>query len=614
MKKSSKLLTFPYIKNITAKAICNAYDFIVGEGYLMAVDDVKMNSFFKTMNEEWIKRYEEYLGISPIDKGALSYEEWLDLRRKSIAASQGNFVYKTEPWLRQQLDAILGDIPYTLYVDHDQYLIIFYVDTDVADDALGQANIIIEDVRPLNMRKFVGKAVGFELPLSQYAYGVSQDPEDNELIYLKMPDQESLTAHLANLIANFVSDKSVTLTIFDDIKGTSQEFIIQNKVVDGSTFQFIAQVDASIISTITRFETSDSEGNALSQFPKDGTGDDLNVPVPSAGMAFNVVWKIIERNLPTTGSFNISWNDDSGQEIVDSTLPRFGNPTQRVYLPLLTRPNQQVESYLVNGVEYEPETYFEMPNGPAAVTAIFKTVLYTLTLHSQYDIYDGPNGSLVPKVRQFTYGEIVDVSAYTIGEENYKDVAVLGLYYNPDFTGSRAGIVTMNRDIELYAYYTPRYSSFNTSFYQAGQLIATVPMLKESYDALFAPFWVKSYTPTYGLIPPISSQPTGWSYAQTSTTSAEVRDIRTNSGRLTVPSAGVDMPINLFSDIVRVQLGTLVAGQVATIQAIGLTQRTTQTAGNGAFTIIEYEQHSEVSIINHNAASFNLWVNGQQIV
>lgn len=614
--KSHWLLTRPYKNNRTAKSICAAYDFLIGEGYTMAVDYVAQNSFFKTMDLEWIEKYESYLGITPIAQGSLTYEEWLDIRRRTIATSQGNFVYKTEPWLRDRLTEILGDIPFTLEVYHDEYLILFYVDQDVSSDVFGQAKMIIEDVRPLNMRKFIGRVLELELPISLSITGSSQEPGDTETRYIKMPEDQSITSYLAGLIATFVSQQSDNVVLYSG--SASKTYQIENKIVNGSSFQFVLDIAYEDIPVLTKFETYDSSGNMLAQFPKEGSGEELSVAIPTAGMAINVLWKVVERNVPTSGQYVITWKDQDGQPINDDSLPETGTPTDRIFLPESTRAGYKITGYTVNGDAYQVGTYFIMPNGPAAVIATYEQTEYALVIHSQYTIYDGSGGPIVPKQRTFPLGTVVDVSQYTVGEEIYKDNTVRGMFYDPDFQ-QQATTVTMDRDVDLYAWYSPRFLQYYTNIYQNGVLLEeNVPMLGETYDRLLTTFALKTVQPTYALAANPASQPIGWERVQDSAVHMNVSDIRTSSGYLSVPNNGiVNTGVRLFSDTVRIRAGTPIVGVQGVIQYLGATLKTIQTSGNGAFVTMEFEQQSQYAIINYNTtqiASFELWVNDTKIV
>lgn len=478
MRQPEKLFPEFDLRFKEIRAICDLIRFYLSleTGFEGAIDLVGKNSHIITADEPTLEKWESLLHINVPPQDDLTYEEWLDERRQNIISAIGRGQRKTEPYLRQRLDDLMDGTPYELTVNKDGYSLFFDLDPEYYDK-FDAALFIIEDVRPMNLKLYMGSSTEQEIPYGETITGSIQTNPPEQVI-MKLPDEQSITDYMANLIAETFSSKAASARINGTIPAT-----IASNTITGNEVSLIYTAEAGTAQFISTLEVLDSDGNVISK----SEYDDWQYPL-SRNIIINHRFVAVERNITGQGSYDIVWqNDDGTPANVPESTPTSAYPDEIIQLPTATREGYVFDGWTIGGTSYPAGYEFTMPNGPLVATAVYTQREVRLILSCPWEIYASNTSDIViPRDATYAIGTIIDFSGWSFHDRFSKVIG--GIYTDPQFTNEITNI-TLTEDTTLYVSVASAYNDMvgvQLGFQRSGVTLSNnFAMRRDTIRALF---------------------------------------------------------------------------------------------------------------------------------
>lgn len=236
-------------------------------GLAQAMEQVRNNFFFQTMDEATVAAWEQVVGIK-----ASPSTESLDFRRARLINRISTRPPFTLQFLYDKLNQLLGVGNYTLEIDYPNYEIV--IETAAEDQAwAGELTITLNTVKPCHMLYVARPAVMTRLTLNEtvdlvkliynyklgaWSLGLGPFADEQHQGVIITPEQLSVQQALLNQTASFVEGDVASARVNGSISITEL-----TKSTQGNVVTILYNVTQEQASPVTQIELLDASGNVL---------------------------------------------------------------------------------------------------------------------------------------------------------------------------------------------------------------------------------------------------------------------------------------------------------------------------------------------------------------
>lgn len=236
-------------------------------GLAQAMEQVRNNFFFQTMDEATVAAWEQVVGIK-----ASPSNESLDFRRARLINRISTRPPFTLQFLYDKLNQLLGAGNYTLEIDYPNYEIV--IETAAEDQAwAGELTITLNTVKPCHMLYVARPAVMTRLTLNEmvdlvkliynyklgaWSLGLGPFADEQHQGVIITPEQLSVQQALLNQTASFVEGDVASARVNGNISITEL-----TKSTQGNVVTILYNVTQEQASPVTQIELLDASGNVL---------------------------------------------------------------------------------------------------------------------------------------------------------------------------------------------------------------------------------------------------------------------------------------------------------------------------------------------------------------
>jgi len=237
------------------------------------LDALWRNGFFATCDASGVEAYEEMLGITPNPN-----IETLEFRRNRLLNRFAVFPSYTLPWLRTQLDAMLGSGNWDAYVDYSKYeLIIETLDSTavwthevaVTINQIKPANLIfisspMQLTRILANEEVAFTAVQHYYKLGSWTLGSKPFAKYLEEEVIKVAGTPSIQPELLRHVARFTVDDIAFVLINDTLSISKENFLEATATENLAKVRY--EIPANTVQgTISNIKLQDASKNTLAE-------------------------------------------------------------------------------------------------------------------------------------------------------------------------------------------------------------------------------------------------------------------------------------------------------------------------------------------------------------